>query len=348
MSDRKAYDAKYYENNKEKLILRSRLYRDENKEEVNLKQKVYHSKVITIVMSMLIARIINDSKVWHIFCNKKRHNSKKYPYSEDFTDEIFFEKMKDGCVYCGDIALTVDRVDSSLDHTPNNCIGCCIPCNKSKGNADPNSFIRKAYYRARGRYFDDTKDIWSDNKTKPRFDKARKISHKQQRPFTLSQDDWNALIIGDCAYCNRSRPDNKWNGVDRINPNDGYIPDNTISCCHDCNIDKGELSEDDMRKRNGNITNRLENGTLILFDCEISLRTKNHNKKRICAYEKVYSSHGDASKALNKSDNYITACFVNKRHFDDIFEISNEFYEFAIENNLENITKKMYMLFSRM
>ena len=37
-----------------------------------------------------------------------------------------------------------------------------------------------------------------------------------------------------------------------------------------------------------------------------------------------------------------------KKYVDDIFEISEDFYEFAIINKLENITKKMYMLFERM
>jgi hypothetical protein len=36
------------------------------------------------------------------------------------------------------------------------------------------------------------------------------------------------------------------------------------------------------------------------------------------------------------------------RYFDDIFEISKEFYDFAVETKLENITKKMYILFNRM
>jgi hypothetical protein len=314
-------------------------------------QEEYHANIICLGLSMILAGVINDPKIWHCYCNRKRRRAKqsKKPFSDDFTDEIFFEKMKDGCIYCGDLADTIDRLNSSLGHTPDNCVGCCHPCNVSKSNGDPDSFVRRAYYRSRGKHFDDIKDIWSDNEIKPNINKSKSKSQKQQRPFTLTQDEWNALIIGDyCAYCHRSRPDNKWNGVDRIIPVDGYTLDNTVTCCHDCNVDKGELSVEDMKKRNENIARRLENRIIILFDCETSLRIKKYNEKKVCVYGRVYPSYINASKTLEKSYKYIANCLYYKRYPDDIFEITNEFYEFVMKNNLENITKKMYILFNRM
>lgn len=313
-------------------------------------QEEYHANIICLGLAMILAGVINDPKIWHCYCNRKRRKAKqsKKPFSDDFTDEIFFEKMKYGCIYCGVLADTIDRLDSSIDHTPDNCVGCCQPCNFSKSNSDPNSFIRRAYYRAREEYFDDIKDIWSDNETKPNINKSKSKSKKQQRPFTLTQDEWDALIIANCTYCHRYRPENKWNGVDRVISADGYTPDNTVPCCHDCNVDKGELSVEDMKKRNDQIATRIRNGELLLFVCESSLRIKKYNEKKVCVNGKVYPSYANASKMLEKAHKYISNCLHDKRYPDNIFEITNEFYEFAIENNLENITKKMYMLFDRM
>jgi len=45
---------------------------------------------------------------------------------------------------------------------------------------------------------------------------------------------------------------------------------------------------------------------------------------------------------------YVSRCITDEKHTDNIFVVTKEFYDFAIENNLENITKKMYMLFDRM
>jgi len=342
---RQAYATKWHEKNKEDQKKKRAANYQENSEIIKEKQKAYHANIISLGISMIIAGVINDLKIWHLFCNRKKKDAKqKYPYSDDFSDEIFFNKMKNGCFYCGDIAKTIDRINSKLNHIPDNCVGCCLQCNKSKGNGDPNSFIRKAYYRARGDYFDDIIDIWNDNNTKPRLDKALYTSKKQKRSFTLSQDDWDALIIGNCAYCNRPRPDNKWNGVDRIIPANGYIPANTVSCCHDCNVDKGELSKDDMKKRNEQIAERLESGILRLFDCEISLRNMRSIRKKVCAYGKVYISYEEASIALIKNNAYVSHCISDNQYPDDIFKISDEFYE-EYKYSTEYITKNMFIGF---
>jgi hypothetical protein len=310
-----------------------------------------YKNIISCALSMIIEQVITDPKIWHIYCNIKRsdaNNRKKYPYSAEFTDDIFFEKMTDGCWYCGDYATSIDRLNSTLDHTPDNCVGCCEPCNFSKGNGDPNSFIRKAYFRTYKEYFDDDEEIWSDNTHKPRMCMAKKKSQKQGRDFTLTQDVWDALIIGKCVYCSRYRPDTKWFGVDRVIPDNGYTLDNVVSCCHDCNNDKSKWSVEIMMERNERIANRLKNGDITPLGYEKTLRNNGDNKKKICVYGKVYSSYEVASQSLGKYDSYVSTCLHRNKNIDNIFEITSEFYEFAIKNKLENITRKMYNLFNRM
>ena len=340
----------YYQDNQESLKAKRAEWREKNKEQTNKKNAERYEHITEHATAMILSRVINEPKIWHLYCNRKRQSATKYPFPDDFPDEMIFDIMKDGCVYCGDLSSTIDRLDSRLDHTPENCVGCCEPCNNSKGNGDPNSFIRKAFYRARKKYFDDITYIWSDNETKPNINISKSISQKQQRPFTLTQDEWDALIIADCAYCHRYRPDNKWNGVDRVIPADGYTPGNTVSCCHDCNIDKWTYSAEDTKKRNEKIANRLENGDIILSGSQSLLRNlgTRPNAKKVCAHGKIYINKTKASQTLKNNGWYVYSSLTRGKHAEEIFYISDEFYKFAKESNLENITMKMYVLFNRM
>jgi hypothetical protein len=73
---------------------------------------------------------------------------------------------------------------------------------------------------------------------------------------TLSDAQIDKLSTGRCFYCNvepkqvlrirrmRNRknhyvPIAPYNGIDRVNPRVGYLPENSVSCCWDCNQMKG-------------------------------------------------------------------------------------------------------------
>lgn len=80
--------------------------------------------------------------------------------------------------------------------------------------------------------------------------------------FKMSEKDFIKLSQLNCFYCNKA-PSNfysgykryggfTYNGIDRINNKLGYIADNIISCCKNCNLAKRELTQDeffDMIKR---------------------------------------------------------------------------------------------------
>jgi hypothetical protein len=55
--------------------------------------------------------------------------------------------------------------------------------------------------------------------------------------FTLSESEYENLIIRPCYYCGFYSL-TRFNGIDRINNNKGYILDNCISCCKMCNMIK--------------------------------------------------------------------------------------------------------------
>jgi hypothetical protein len=65
------------------------------------------------------------------------------------TDEDAKVMLTSPCVYCKHIDLEVrvngiDRLDSNVCYTTENCRPCCKDCNYMKGTYDPNTFIERA------------------------------------------------------------------------------------------------------------------------------------------------------------------------------------------------------------
>lgn len=293
---------------------------------------------------------IKDLKKWNIWCSRLKSSAKqnKYPYSVEFTNDIIFDMMRLGCFYCQDIATEIDRIDSNLGHTPGNCVGCCHGCNISKGVTDVSTFVRKAYYRARGEYVDDTTNIWFINDRKPSLWDYKNSSRRARVSFELTTTEFEKLIRSDCKYCRRT-PD-KWFGIDRVIPSLGYVIDNVVTCCWDCNVDKLDGDVASMIARNERIANRVTTGELVIKNYYKAIIHKRSNKtsKKVCAYGKVYPSKSEASRELGKDYTYVRICIRLCRFPDDIFEVDDDFYEYCKQNNIINITKKMYALFGRM
>lgn len=301
-------------------------YRAENKEQ----NKDYQEKYRVFIRQHAIDSIKNgeiiDRHTWDLWCDTLKRGAKqnKTPYSEEFANDIMFDMMVRGCFYCGDIATTIDRIDSKLIHTPENCVGSCKGCNISKGAADPATFIRKAYYRIREIYIDDNTDIWFYHKTKPSMWHYERAARKKGVPFNLTREDFDALIRGVCEYCNRTPT--TWFGIDRIIPLSGYVIGNSVPCCFDCNVDKYEDDVETMTKRNVRIANRVDMGELVIDDGIKAMLHQGVQKsaKKVCAYGKVYTSQNEASRALGKGATYVGNCIRNGWHSNDIFEISDD------------------------
>jgi hypothetical protein len=68
---------------------------------------------------------------------------------------------------------------------------------------------------------------------------------KNSRAFELDKAEFTELIYADCHYC--GKPSDKLdkssiNGVDRLDPKDGYVQGNVVACCPLCNQLKWEQS----------------------------------------------------------------------------------------------------------
>jgi 5-methylcytosine-specific restriction endonuclease McrA len=213
-------------------------------------------------------------KYWCFFWNKKTAEEKIFPY--DISAEDGFEMMKKRCFYCGDFATSIDRLDNTLHHTLNNCVGCCEFCNISKQATDPLTFILRAVYRRKFIYYEDD-DIWHNNKNKPRLDKYKSRVDIQNRPFELTNNQFNKLIVGQCHYCKRHPPKGKFFGIDKVYPDDGYTLDNCVSACASCNRDKWKYTIDEFTLRDERITTRYLEG--YFDDLPLIPKHINHTEK---------------------------------------------------------------------
>jgi hypothetical protein len=92
---------------------------------------------------------------------------------------------------------------------------------------------------------------------------------KSDRMFSISIQDFKILTKQNCYYCG-SKPkyiirgegngDYVYNGIDRIDSSRGYVKDNIVTACKDCNFAKQSMDRYDFLKMIRNIYNNLQLG----------------------------------------------------------------------------------------
>lgn len=60
--------------------------------------------------------------------------------------------------------------------------------------------------------------------------------------FTLTQQQCVVLFESSCHYC----ANDPLCGIDRVDNSKGYIPENVVPCCTNCNVAKNEMSKNDF------------------------------------------------------------------------------------------------------
>lgn len=98
--------------------------------------------------------------------------------------------------------------------------------------------------------------------------------------------------------------------------------------------------------RNERIVRRVDAGELVIEDCDKMIIHKGTHKssKKVCAHGKMYTSMIGASRSLDECRDFVSICIRNKKQTDDIFEISDKFYEEYKDFDMY-ITKNMFIAF---
>lgn len=87
------------------------------------------------------------------------------------------------------------------------------------------------------------------------FSAYKRRAKVKNRDFHLTEKEFKTLIFQNCYYCGikpstltrsnyRDKDTILNNGIDRIDSSQGYILNNCVTCCKDCNYLKNDLSSD--------------------------------------------------------------------------------------------------------
>jgi hypothetical protein len=84
----------------------------------------------------------------------------------------------------------------------------------------------------------------------------RRSANRKGLAMELTDDEITNIISHNCTYCNKNNE--KFNGIDRLDSNNGYIIGNVTSCCSMCNMMKQQIMPDDFIRYCYNIKNNYK------------------------------------------------------------------------------------------
>lgn len=84
--------------------------------------------------------------------------------------------------------------------------------------------------------------------------KYRLGARKRGYDYTLTREQAIELFVADCWYCGaapartlqKGHSGFAYNGIDRVDSSNGYVPGNVVSCCTECNYRKGSQTYNDF------------------------------------------------------------------------------------------------------
>lgn len=86
----------------------------------------------------------------------------------------------------------------------------------------------------------------------------KRSAHHRNIYLDLTYDHFANIVVKPCHYCGCTNKRRGFNGIDRVNNNEGYVKDNCVSCCSMCNYMKGKLNRDTFLKKIEHIMVHIE------------------------------------------------------------------------------------------
>ncbi len=238
-------------------------WKENNYEKVALTTMNYRQRQIENDMDGYLKKNAENAKQWRennpekvVDNNESKKNSKQLQYNVysrtardkrldfDLSFNDFNDIVSEPCYYCDIIQDKgfngIDRKDSNIGYTLDNCVSCCTMCNFMKGSLELESFFKRIEHiltyngKIKGNY---CYDVFSDHKSL-NHSAYQKRAIRKQLDFLLTKPEFDMLIHNDCYICGKKTIDGHINGVDRINNNEGYTLNNVQSCCGECNFMK--------------------------------------------------------------------------------------------------------------
>ena len=194
----------------------------------------------------------------------------------ELSDEDALSLINDNCFYCGEKNETscnsIDRLDSNLDYTLDNCETSCTLCNYMKNTLKFENFLIIIENICAYNKFNPTAKTTNLSLYRVSNNYKKYIDSAKQRlyDFKLSEDEFNEIIRYPCYICGIMNKYNKHNniihrnGIDRYDNTLGYIKDNCRSCCSMCNYLKRDSPYDKFMDK----IKRIYEYRCIPFNCQ--------------------------------------------------------------------------------
>ena len=170
----------------------------------------------------------------------------------EISQENFDKLVKEPCYYCDVIQERgfngVDRLDSTVGYTMDNCVSCCKTCNYMKCSLSVDVFLKRLEHiltynnKIKGRYFPEEYSSYSAAS----YNEYKRRADNKSLPFEITNDEYVELLANNCYLCGRDGGNEFTNGIDRIDNNLGYIMTNVKSCCGSCNYIKKDMGLNEL------------------------------------------------------------------------------------------------------
>lgn len=158
------------------------------------------------------------------------------------------DRVKVLCKKCGKELGRGNGILRCTIKAEGNLCGSCI--NKYVRNYKPHSEETKNYLQN-----NNGRKLKTGESSFNRAVSHTKLSAKKRGfEYNLTNDEFRTITSSNCHYCG-AKPNNEckngakgdsgtyvYNGIDRVNPEKGYILDNCVPCCKTCNWAKGTKS----------------------------------------------------------------------------------------------------------
>jgi hypothetical protein len=191
-----------------------------------------------------------------------RKSSKNRKIYSNLTDEQIIDLSKKLCHYCNLMDKRgwngIDRLNNQKPYILSNVVSCCKTCNYMKQKLEYNRFINACTLISKHYPIYQLGQIPTDKIIKNKIDSINyKIKKKNlTREMLLTFDQVKDILSYKCRYCGNHNS-NKI-GMDRIDPNKGYIIKNVVPCCKICNFIKWTLPLDNFISQCKKIANNFK------------------------------------------------------------------------------------------
>ena len=127
--------------NLEKIKEKDRIWRENNQDKIKAWRDAHPDYRVEY-------RQTKEGRAKNLATDYQRNDTHHGRGDSTITYQWILENVFNGqcCHYCGETdwhKLGVDRKDSSLPHTPENCVPCCGECNTKKGRYTYEEYMRK-------------------------------------------------------------------------------------------------------------------------------------------------------------------------------------------------------------